>query len=126
MNSLPGIRCLLCADNSNLVSYNLTADDARSVSNGKRIIKNDVFYRRTDLRVDYNFRIISNLERLDNIDTLVIFTHEWKLWHVPEADSNLSVAGKVKVRASECVNQVLFKQTVKWLTDAGYTFSFLE
>ena len=126
LNSLPGIRCLLCADNSNLVSYNLTADEARSVSNGKRIIKNDVFYRRTDLRVDDNFRIISNLERLDNIDTLVIFTHEWKLWHVPEADSNLSVAGKVKVRASECVNQVLFKQTVKWLTDAGYTFSFLE
>ena len=126
LNALTGVRNLLCADDSNRLSYNLTASEAMTVAKGERIGKNDITYRRTDARIDDNYRILSDLKRLENVDTLVLFIHEWKFWHRPERDEHRSVAGKIKVRTSELVNQKLFKETVKWLDNAGYDFSFLE
>ena len=126
LNALTGVGSLLCADDSNRLSYNLTASEAKTVAKGERIIKNDISYRRTDLRVDDNWGVLSELKRLESNDTLVVFTHEWKLWHNPGNDSRRSVVGKIKIRIWECVNQDLFKRTVKWLDEAGYKFSFLE
>lgn len=126
LNALTGVRTLLCADDSNGVSYNLTASESRSVGNGGTIVKKDIAYRRTDLRLDDNFGVPGDLRRLDNVDTLVVFTHEWKLWHKPETDSTRSLFGKFKIRASEIINRKLFKETVKRLNESGYDFSFLE
>ena len=126
LNALTGVRTLLCADDYNRLSYNLTASEAMTVAKGERIKKNEISYRRTDLRIDDNFRVIRDLKRLETADTLVVFTHEWKLWHRPENDDRRSVAGKIKVRIGEGVNRELFKETVKWLKESGYEFSFLE
>lgn len=126
LNALTGVRSLLCADDSNRLSYNLTDSESRTLGREDRIVKDDIFYRRTDLRVDDNFRVLSELKRLENVDTLVVFTHEWKLWHNSENYSHRSTLGKIKVRTWEYVNQELFKETVKWLNEAGYEFSFLE
>ena len=126
LNALTGVRTLLCADDYNRLSYNLAASEAMTVAKGEMIKKNEISYRRTDLRIDDNFRELSDLKHLKNVDTLVVFTHEWKLWHIPETDSTRSITGKIKTRASENVNQKLFKETVKWLKEAGYKFSFLE
>lgn len=126
LNALTGVRTLLCADDCNRLSYNLTTSEATTVAKRGRIIKNGISYRRTDLRVDDNFRVISDLKRNENVDTLVVFTHEWKLWHSPENYNHRSLAGKIKVRTWESINKGLFKETVKWLKEAGYKFSFLE
>ena len=126
LNALTGVRTLLCADDSSRSSYNLTPSEVKTVAKGERIKKNEISYRRTDLRIDDNFRVIRDLKRLETADTLVVFTHEWKLWHRPENDDRRSVAGKIKVRIGEGVNRELFKETVKWLKEAGYKFSFLE
>ena len=126
LNALTGVRSLLCADHGNLVSYNLSPSEAKTVEKGERIVKNGISYRRTDLRIADNLRVLSDLKRLGHADTLVVFAHEWKLWHRPECDNRRSVARKIKVRSSESVNQILFKETVKWLNQAGYKFSFHE
>lgn len=126
VNSLPGTTTLLCADHNNVGSYNLTPAQVATVANGKEIVKNNIAYRRTDLRIDDNFRILSKLKQLEPHDTLVIFAHEWKLWHNPENMSGRSTAGRIKVRAFDYANRILFKETVKWLNDAGYSYSFLE
>ena len=126
LNALTGVRTLLCADDSNLVSYNLSASESRAVCNGGTIVKKNISYIRTDLRLDDNFGVPGDLRHLDNVDTLVVFTHEWKLWHKPETDSTRSLLGKFKIRASEIVNRKLFKETVKRLNESGYDFSFLE
>ena len=126
LNALTGVRTLLCADDSNLVSYNLTTSESRAVGNGGTIVKKNISYIRTDLRLDDNFGVPGDLRHLDNVDTLVVFTHEWKLWHKPETDSTRSLLGKLKIRASEIVNRKLFKETVKRLNESGYDFSFLE
>ena len=126
LNALTGVRRLLCADDSNRLSYNLTVSEAMTVARGERVVKNDISYRRTDLRVDDNLGALSELKRLESNDTLVVFAHEWKLWHNPENDSRRSAVGKIKIRTWEYVNQELFKETVKWLNEAGYEFSFLE
>lgn len=126
LNALTGIKTLLCADDCNRLSYNLTTSEAMTVAKRGRINKNGISYRRTDLRVDDNFRVIGDLKRIENVDTLVVFTHEWKLWHSPENYNHRSLAGKIKVRTWESINKGLFKETVKWLKEAGYKFSFLE
>ena len=126
LNALRGIRSLLCADHDNVVSYNLTPSEASTVANGGEIMKNNISFRKTDLRIDDNLCVISDLNQLNSVDTLVVFTHEWKLWHNPDADLHRGLTRKVKVGVSESVNQALFKETVKWLDEAGYTFSFLE
>ncbi|MBD5189861.1 MAG: hypothetical protein HDS95_06240 [Bacteroidales bacterium] len=126
LNTLTGIRTLLCDDYDNFVSYNLTASESQAVEKGERIVKNDISYRRTNLRVDDNFQVFSELKRLEPIDTLVVFAHEWKLWHSPENDQRRSVAGKIRVRTWECINRELLKETVRQLNEAGYKFSFLE
>ena len=126
LNALTGVRTLLCADDSNSVSYNLTASESKAVDNGGTIVKKDISYRRTDLRIDDNFGATGDLNRLDYVDTIVVFTHEWKLWHRPESDEHRNVVGKIKIQASEIVNQKLFKETVKRLNESGYGFSFLE
>ena len=126
LSVLTGIGSLLCADDSSLSSYNLTPSEVKTVARGERIVKNGISYIRTDLRIDDNFRVIRDLKRLETADTLVVFTHEWKLWHRPENDDRRSVAGKIKVRIGEGVNRELFKETVKWLKESGYEFSFLE
>ena len=126
LNALTGVRTLLCADDCNRLSYNLTTSEAMTVAKRGRISKNEISYRRTDLRVDDNFRVLSDLKRNENVDTLVVFTHEWKLWHSPENYNHRSLAGKIKVRTWESINKGLFKETVKWLKEAGYKFSFLE
>ncbi|MDE6255737.1 MAG: hypothetical protein K2M39_06040 [Muribaculaceae bacterium] len=126
LNTLTGIRTLLCDDYDNYVSYNLTASEAQAVEKGERIVKNDISYRRTNLRVDDNFRVFSELKRLEPIDTLVVFAHEWKLWHSPENDQRRSVAGKIRTRTWEGINRELLKETVRQLNEAGYKFSFLE
>ena len=126
LNTLTGIRTLLCDDYDNFVSYNLTASESQAVEKGERIVKNDISYRRTNLRVDDNFQVFSELKRLEPIDTLVVFAHEWKLWHTPESDHRRSVAGKIRTRTWECINRELLKETVRQLNEAGYKFSFLE
>lgn len=126
LSVLTGIGSLLCADDSSRSSYNLTPSEVETVARGERIVKNGISYIRTDLRIDDNLRVIRDLKRLETADTLVVFTHEWKLWHRPENDDRRSVAGKIKVRIGEGVNRELFKETVKWLKEAGYKFSFLE
>lgn len=126
LNALTGIRTLLCDDYDNFVSYNLTASESQVVEKGERIVKNDISYRRTNLRVDDNFQVFSELKRLEPIDTLVVFAHEWKLWHTPESDHRRSVAGKIRTRTWECINRELLKETVRQLNEAGYKFSFLE
>ena len=126
LNALTGVKTLLCADDCNRLSYNLTTSEAMTVAKRGRINKNGISYRRTDLRVDDNFRVIGDLKRIENVDTLVVFTHEWKLWHSPENYNHRSLAGKIKVRTWESINKGLFKETVKWLKEAGYKFSFLE
>lgn len=126
LSVLTGIGSLLCADDSSRPSYNLTPSEVKTVARGERIVKNGISYIRTDLRIDDNFRVIRDLKRLETADTLVVFTHEWKLWHRPENDDRRSVAGKIKVRIGEGVNRELFKETVKWLKESGYEFSFLE
>lgn len=126
LSALPGVRSLLCADHDNLISYNLTASETETVAKGKSIVKNAISYRRTDLRIDDNFGILSDFKRLETVDTLVVFAHEWKLWHNPESDSCLSMAGKIKVRTWENINKELFKEMIKRLNDTGYKFTFLE
>ena len=126
LNTLTGIRTLLCDDYDNFVSYNLTVSESQAVEKGERIVKNDISYRRTNLRVDDNFQVFSELKRLEPIDTLVVFAHEWKLWHSPENDQRRSVAGKIRVWTWECINRELLKETVRQLNEAGYKFSFLE
>ena len=126
LNALTGVKTLLCADDCNRLSYNLTTSEAMTVAKRGRINKKGISYRRTDLRVDDNFRVIGDLKRIENVDTLVVFTHEWKLWHSPENYNHRSLAGKIKVRTWESINKGLFKETVKWLKEAGYKFSFLE
>lgn len=126
LNALTGVKTLLCADDSNRLSYNLTISEAMTVAKRGRISKNEISYRRTYLRVDDNFRVLSDLKRIENVDTLVVFTHEWKLWHSPENYNHRRLAGKIKLRTWESINKVLFKETVKWLKEAGYKFSFLE
>ena len=126
LNTLQGVRSLLCADDSNRLSYNLTASEAMLIGNGRRILKNDISYRRTDLRIDDDYLILRDLKHHEAIDTLVVFAHEWKLLHNPETDSSRSAAGRFKIWTSECVNQALLNSTVKWLHKAGYKFSFLE
>ncbi|MDE6808546.1 MAG: hypothetical protein K2J42_00425 [Muribaculaceae bacterium] len=126
LNALTGVRTLLCADDSSRSSYNLTPSEVKTVAKGERIKKDEISYRRTDLRIDDNFRVIRDLKRLETADTLVVFTHEWKLWHRPENDDRRSVAGKIKVSIGEGVNRKLFKETVKRLNESGYDFSFLE
>ncbi|MBD5183281.1 MAG: hypothetical protein HDS97_00080 [Bacteroidales bacterium] len=126
LNALTGVKTLLCADDCNRLSYDLTASEAMTVAKRGRISKNEISYRRTDLRVDDNFRVLSDLKRIENVDTLVVFTHEWKLWHSPENYNHRRLAGKIKLRTWESINKGLFKETVKWLKEAGYKFSFLE
>lgn len=126
LNVLTGVKTLLCADDSNRLSYNLTTSEAMTVAKRGRISKNEISYRRTDLRVDDNFRVLSDLKRIENVDTLVVFTHEWKLWHSPENYNHRRLAGKIKLRTWASINKGLFKETVKWLKEAGYKFSFLE
>ena len=126
LNALTGVKTLLCADDCKLLSYNLTTSEAMTVAKSGRRSKNGISYRRTDLRVDDNFRVLNDLQRIENVDTLVVFTHEWKLWHSPENYNHRSLAGKIKVRTWESINKGLFKETVKWLKEAGYKFSFLE
>ena len=126
LNALTGVKTLLCADDSNRLSYNLTISEAMTVAKRGRISKNEISYRRTDLRVDDNFRVLSDLKRIENVDTLVVFTHEWKLWHSSENYNHRRLAGKIKLRTWESINKGLFKETVKWLKEAGYKFSFLE
>lgn len=123
---LTGVRTLLCADDKDRLSYNLTASEAKSVWNRASITKNDISYIRTDLRIDGNPGVLDDLRHPGNGDTLVVFTHEWELWHNPETDSTRGIAGKIKILTSECVNKVLFKETVKRLYEYGYDFSFLE
>ena len=125
LNTLTGIRTLLCDDYDNFVSYNLTASESQAVEKGERIVKNDISYRRTNLRVDDNFRVFSELKRLEPIDTLVVFAHEWKLWHSPDKDDRRSAAGKIRARTWKCINRELLKETVRQLNEAGYKFSFL-
>ena len=126
LSVLTGIGSLLCADDSSRSSYNLTPSEVETVARGERIVKNDISYRRTNLRVDDNFRVFSELKRLEPIDTLVVFAHEWKLWHSPDKDDRRSAAGKIRARTWECINRELLKETVRQLNEAGYKFSFLE
>ena len=126
LNSLTGIGNLLCADHSDCLSYDLTAAEAGTVARGGRIIKNDVAYIRTHLRLDDNYHIFRDLNRLEDKDTLVVFAHEWKLWHSTGSDSLRSAPRKIMTRSTEHFNQLIFKKTIKWLDEAGYEFSFLE
>ena len=126
LNALTGVRTFLCADDSNRVSYNLSASESKVVDNGGTIVKKDISYRRTDLRIDDNFLILDQLKSLGANDTLVIFAHNWKLWHPVESMNSRSTSGRIKLRASDRVNRRLFKETVKWLNDAEYKFSFIE
>ena len=126
LNGVPGIGSLLCADNKNRMSYNLTPPEALTVANKGGIVKNNITYRRTDLRIDDNYRILFDLKLLDSSDTLVVFAHQWKLYHIRKGDSRQSAAGKIKVWAKESFNRLLFKETVKRLYNSGYKFSFLE
>ena len=126
LNAMTGVRTLLCADENNRLSYNLTLSEAKTVASGESIVKNDISYRRTDFRTDDNFLIPGYLKSLGTNDTLVIFAHEWKLWHPVENMNSRSAARRIKLRTSERVNRRLFKETVKWLNDAEYKFSFIE
>ena len=126
LNAITGVRTLLCADENNRLSYNLTLSDAKTVASGESMVKNDISYRRTDFRTDDNFLIPGLLKSLGSNDTLVIFAHEWKLWHPVENMNSRSATGRIKLRTSERVNRRLFKETVKWLNDAEYKFSFIE
>ena len=128
LNPLKGIRNLLCTDRNVAQSYNLTPEEGRTVAGGKEIIKNNISFRRTDLRIDDNIHIISVLDSLrrKGADTLVIFAHEWKILLNERKYNSGSAAGKIKMQIWKCINRSLFKETVKWLHEAGYEFSFLE
>lgn len=126
LNSLSGVRNLLCADDDNRLSYNLTVAEAKALGNGGNIVKNEIIYRKTDLRADDNYQLYIDLKRLESIDTLVVFAHEWKLWHNAEKFNTRRASGKITLRSSECVNKLIFKEIIKWLHEEGYEFSFLE
>ena len=128
LNPLNGIRLLLCTDRNVAQSYNLTPEEGRTVAGGNKIIKNNISFRRTDLRIDDNIHIISALDNLrrEGADTLVIFAHEWKILLNERKYNSGSTAGKIKMQIWKCINRSLFKETVKWLHEAGYEFSFLE
>ncbi|MDE6262565.1 MAG: hypothetical protein K2M09_04600, partial [Muribaculaceae bacterium] len=125
LNALTGVKTLLCWDTGTAQSYNLSPAETLTVNNGKEIRKNNIAYRRTDRRTDDNIYIVNDLTELKEAgaDTLVIFAHQRKI--LPDSLGKTGIA-KLKMQAWQHINRSAFQETVKWLNENGYEFSFLE
>ena len=125
LNALTGVKTLLCRDTSPAQSYNLSPAETLTVNNGKEIRKQNIVYRRTDRRTDDNIYIVNDLTELKEAgaDTLVIFAHQRKI--LPDFRRKTGIA-KLKMQAWQHINRSAFQETIKWLNENGYEFSFLE
>ncbi|MBD5282297.1 MAG: hypothetical protein HDS33_04625 [Bacteroides sp.] len=125
LNALTGVKTLLCWDTGTAQSYNLSPAETLTVNNGKEIRKNNIAYRRTDRRTDDNIYIVNDLTELKEAgaDTLVIFAHQRKI--LPDFRGKTGIA-KLKMQAWQHINRSAFQETIKWLNENGYEFSFLE
>ena len=125
LNALTGVKTLLCWDTGPAQSYNLSPAETLTVNNGKEIRKNNIAYRRTDRRTDDNIYIVNDLTELKEAgaDTLVIFAHQRKI--LPDFRGKTGIA-KLKMQAWQHINRSAFQETIKWLNENGYEFSFLE
>lgn len=125
LNALTGVKTLLCRDTDPAQSYNLSPAETLTVNNGKEIRKNNIAYRRTDRRTDDNIYIVNDLTELKEAgaDTLVIFAHQRKI--LPDFRRKTGIA-KLKMQAWQHINRSAFQETIKWLNENGYEFSFFE
>ncbi len=101
---------LLCADQKGRLSYNLTPSQADSVYNYQILLKDSIYYMRTDFRIVNHTYIIPHLRNCKN-DTIVIFTHEWALF------SNKNIIKKH-------INRYNLEASIQWLKKNQYNFIF--
>lgn len=124
IDTLQGVRVLLCADTPGRQSYNLNHHEMQYVGSGKQLVKDSIRYIRTDLRSENHFNITRTLRSMQNRDTLVVFTHEWAM-QPQSVKSMLLTMWQSNELHSNYLNKRNFECVVKWLHNNGYRFSFL-
>lgn len=125
MNHLQDVKTLLCADNEERLSYNLTPHEVKVLSTNQQFSKNGIMYRPTNLRIeDHPFNIRSEIKKNCNQDTLVIFTHEWAINSQPIKDILIKLVKNHTLRIN-ALNRYNFERTIKWLNQNNYNYSFL-
>lgn len=97
-----GITGLFAADDER-VSYDLTEEENLAL-NQERFFEKELFYYKTDLRLENVTDLETELEQLQGLEHAVIFTHEYEL------DRQLAKLEK----------------TIQWFKEQGYTSSFFE
>jgi len=99
-----GIKGFLCADD-NRISYHLTPAETLVLNEKSILIKNQIKYFRTDLRLENMSFADYNLLKIQNNDRIIIFTHELAL---------------------NRLNRYKLERCIQWLSERGYVFSFLD
>lgn len=99
-----GIEGLLCNDSKD-VCYNLSETENNNLiwsRDGK--IKKDIYYYVTDIRLEKTDDIVTALQNKYYDRVVVLFTHAWCFKD----------------------NQEKLEDAIRWLTNSGYKFTFLE
>lgn len=114
---------LLCADDERN-SYDLSSSENEILRQNRFYEKGGMKYFKTDLRYENCGFIYPTLARLQNRDTLVVFTHEWA-WR----PQSLRQWGSGLLRGQLAMNwwnRYKLRASVKWFHEHGYKFGFLE
>ncbi|MDE5567208.1 MAG: hypothetical protein K2J12_02075 [Muribaculaceae bacterium] len=124
IHCLENVTTLLCADSKNRISYNLTIEEANYIFNNNQIIKDNLKYIKTNIRLENHINIGKELRKLQDQDTLVIFTHEWAL--IPQTPRQILsiLLHEHRFQCNTVVKNNLEK-TLQWLNEHEYKYSFL-
>jgi hypothetical protein len=125
LNSGEGrIKGVLCADDER-ISYNLNITENSLVQKYNFLYKDSIKYFKTNLRYEKVWLINYALSSLQDRDTLILFTHEWAFTPVTmkQCFARFIRTGRI---STNWMTRYNLRESIKWLKENEYKFSFLE
>lgn len=119
-----GITGLLGPDDDRL-AYSLDSTQSHFLRENGYIETHNMKYFRTDLRLDKCKNPMPAISRLEDRDTVVIFTHEWAYTAPEGLRSKINMIRQGFIPISD-YHYFCLKQILRRLHKLGYEFSFLD
>ena len=101
---LNGVQAVLCPDSS-IIGYDLTEDENDILNQSKYgVYEDNIIYYKTDVRYENIEKVRKAFDHYKEDQIIVVFTHAWCYEE----------------------NATKIEDSMKWITDNGYQFTFLE